>query len=246
MSAQSSSPVNLRDCYVGIDGAKGGWAVASMHSVSREIRLDFVTDLGSVFRDCIVAAIDIPIGLEDKGDRVCDREARAKLQEFGKQNSLFPIPPRVVVYQPDYETAKAISPPIWAGRKPSLQTFHLFKKIIEVETLLLSDPKLKLKVFETHPELGFALLTPGQCPEKKRTVNGCHQRLDALRNTLIEFGWTNEQFHANRALARLSRDDATDALMALFTAIRIVGGVQIPIPRTLEHDALGLRKQMMI
>ena len=246
MSTRPSSPVKLRDCYVGIDGAKNGWAVASMHSLSREIRLDFMTDLGSVFRDCLVAAIDIPIGLEDEGDRVCDKEARAQLQEFGKHNSLFPIPPRMVVYQPTYEAAKLIAPSVWDGRKPSLQAFHLFKKIIEVEGLLLSDPKLKLKIFETHPELGFALLAPGQCPEKKRTVNGCAQRLDALRGIWIEFGWTDEEFHAYRAQARLSRDDATDALIALFTAIRIVSGAHIPIPPALAHDALGLRKQMMV
>jgi predicted RNase H-like nuclease len=152
----------------------------------------------------------------------------------------------MVVYQPTYEAAKLKAPSVWDGRKPSLQAFHLFKKIIEVEGLLLSDPKLKLKIFETHPELGFALLAPGQCPEKKRTVNGCAQRLDALRGIWIEFGWTDEEFHAYRAQARLSRDDATDALMALLTATRIDKGSQIPIPRTLEHDELGLRKQILI
>lgn len=241
-----TSLVDLRDCYVGIDGAKGGWAVASLHSISCEINLHFVIDLNSVFRDCIVAAIDTPIGLEEEGDRICDQEARAILRELGKQNSLFPIPPRIVVHQADYVNAKAISPPVWYGRKPSIQAFNLFKKIREVEDLLLSNPTLKLKVFETHPELGFAILASGLCPDPKRTITGCEQRLNALRHIWEDFTWTDEVFHSQRAAARLSRDDAVDALIALFTASRIVSGKCVAIPNVLHHDKLGLRVQVCI
>ena len=66
----------------GLDGCPGGWVlVTTSASGGDRCHVEVVEDLASVIADLdagrlAVAAIDIPIGLPERGPRRCDTEAR--------------------------------------------------------------------------------------------------------------------------------------------------------------------------
>ncbi|MCK1975190.1 DUF429 domain-containing protein, partial [Bacillus safensis] len=83
--------------------------------------------------DKAIIAVDMPIGLPERGQRSAERAARAHLGE--RQSSLFSIPPRAAGYAGDYRESCSLSlertdPP----RKVSRQAFGLFPKICELDT----------------------------------------------------------------------------------------------------------------
>ncbi|MEE9155371.1 MAG: DUF429 domain-containing protein, partial [Gemmatimonadota bacterium] len=62
----------------GVDGCKKGWFRASRSTDTGELRFDLVVDtheLVSTFPTPKVLALDIPIGLPERGARECDRRA---------------------------------------------------------------------------------------------------------------------------------------------------------------------------
>ncbi len=145
----------------GVDGCQGGWIVAIASTEGADAPLIRVVprfaDLfaGEIVLDFI--AVDMPIGLSDRvqgSGRGPEQAVRALLGD--RQSSVFSIPARRAVEATDYWEACALAlsasdPP----RKVSKQGFHLFPKIREIDGLLRSEPGLRARVFETHPELAF-------------------------------------------------------------------------------------------
>ncbi len=110
----------------GVDGCPGGWiAVAGEGgSLRAEVFGSFAALTASLPGEAIIA-VDMPIGLPERGVRSAERAARAHLGE--RQSSLFSIPPRAAVYAGDYRESCSLSlertdPP----RKVSRQAFGLF------------------------------------------------------------------------------------------------------------------------
>ena len=156
--------------YAGVDGCKGGWCVVLWDNGEMTSSI-FCTSFKEVFqvtRDCIVVAVDMPIGLPRRGQpRECDRQAR---QRLGKQaSSIFPAPPREALSAQRFEELK--------GWGLSLQAFHLFPKIREIEGII--TPQLQQRVREAHPELAYR--TRSQEPlARKKTALGQQQRAALL------------------------------------------------------------------
>ena len=123
-------------------------------------------------RTAAACAVDIPIGLrEDFTPRACDVGAR---QLLGRQSSsIFLAPPRRLLGCTSQAEASAISR-AQCGQGVSIQAFHLFAKIAEV------DRAMPAPVFEAHPELAFRARAGGQNLPRKKTSEGYAARRQLL------------------------------------------------------------------
>lgn len=217
----------------GVDGCKGGWVLAGLDTCGSVV-IEGHPDVAAVVRrtDGIVA-IDMPIGLPEAGQRPCDAAARALLGP--RRSSVFSAPIRPMLAASDYSEACAIGRRA-DGRGLSLQTWHLFPKIREVDALVTQ--LAAGRIIEVHPELCFRGLNDGiPAREAKKTAAGRLQRLDLLRTVFPDW-------QPDRGPAGAARDDVLDALAALWTALRHRDGKSVPVVETQDLDALGLPMQI--
>jgi predicted RNase H-like nuclease len=206
----------------GVDGCRGGWAVALADE-------DSILDLriAPTFADvialrCDAVAVDMPIGLLDRGPRACDVEARRRLGP--RRSSVFPTPLRPMLATATYAEASAV-----AGL--SKQTFHLLPKIREVDAVM--TPRRQRTIVEVHPELCFAALLGAPCRAPKRTSEGRAERLAAVMPPI------------DRPPAGAAWDDVLDACALVQTARRLVRGT---VERLGDgaRDARGLRCEIVL
>ena len=185
----------------GVDGCRGGWAVALADDTSLlEVRV-VPTFADVVALRCDAVAVDMPIGLLDHGRRACDVEARRRLGP--RRSSVFPTPLRPMLGATTYAEASAI-----AGL--SKQAFHLLPKIREVDAVM--TPRRQRTIVEVHPELCFAALLGGPCAAPKRTAQGRAERLAAVHPPV------------ERPPSGAAWDDVLDACALVHTARRLVHG----------------------
>lgn len=156
-------------------------------------------------------AVDIPIGpRDDFAPRPCDTAAR---QLLGRQaSSIFPAPPRALLHCRTQAEASALSRAT-CGRGVSIQSFHLFAKIAEVDALR------PLPVFEAHPELAF-LTRAGVTLPSKKTAEGYAARLALLS------AWSGlpSRDAARQWRSRVAPDDLLDAAVLAEVAWRHTRG----------------------
>jgi predicted RNase H-like nuclease len=227
---------------LGVDGCRGGWAVAERDGAYVELHLerDFEGVLARAGRRGVVA-VDMPIGLSDAAPRACDVEAR-RLLGPGRASSVFPAPARAVLGATTYATACAASVAA-CGRALSLQTFHLLARIREVDGAV--TPALQRRVREVHPELVFAALAGGRgLGAGKRTREG-HEARRALLEAAL--GPVPDLALARRRLGPtdVGLDDLADALACLVAAARIAGGRERRVPAgPARRDRRGLAMEI--
>ena len=126
----------------GADGCKKGWFRVSLETDTCAFRYDCVErarDLLDFDPYPEVLGLDIPIGLEEKKARECDKEAR-KCLGWPRRNSVFPSPIRPALVAKSYDEACRKSKE-QSGKTITLQTWGLFPKIVEVDELLKSAPR---------------------------------------------------------------------------------------------------------
>lgn len=213
---------------LGVDGCKGGWVGASFTGTTLSWR--FFSDAASFLAEPTdVVAVDIPIGLPERGVRRCDVLARLALP--GQASSVFPAPIRPVLAARTYAEARAISVGV-DGRSLSAQCFGIVPKIAEVDLALRTslrevvdlDRTLRTsrkQVVEVHPEVSFARLAGHRLPRKKSAA-GALARVQLLT---AAFGTLPTDVPAQAAL-----DDCLDALVCAWTGLRWLRG---------EADVLG-------
>lgn len=119
--------------YIGVDGCKIGWFYTGMnHDNEWEIGAsENIEKLWETHTDASLILIDIPIGLPFNEQRECDIEAR-KLLGKSKTSTVFPPPCREALSADSYKEPCEINKKI-LGKKISLQTYHISKKIKEME-----------------------------------------------------------------------------------------------------------------
>jgi len=240
----------------GVDGCPGGWlavlrklddpraAIVRFHSHFADI---LTMRAANELLPPVVIAVDIPIGLPDKGSiggRLADREARSVLGR--RQSAVFAVPARRAVMCTDYReacaTAQANSNP---SRKVSKQTFNLFPKIREVDALI--SPTLQDRVFEVHPEAAFWALngeTPLSEPKKVKSQAfkpGLNQRKKLLETAGYDPAFLKTTI-APRRIA--GPDDFLDACANSWSAARIARGEDKCFPEKEERDSKGLRMEI--
>lgn len=222
----------------GVDGCSSGWLVASWHDGGSSSAVTI--HLAKTFKEIVdagyqIIAVDIPIGLPERGARTCDPAARKLLGP--RRNSVFPAPIRPVLTAQSYSHACEIGRHA-DGRSLSQQAWAITAKIAEVDAQV--PPERQETVIEIHPELCFWALN-GERPLEfpKKVPQGLELRRSLLKEKLID----PVVFYELR-LPGAARDDLHDALAALWTARRIAQGTAGRIPDHEQRDAKGLRMEM--
>lgn len=203
---------------IGVDGAAKGWVFVALEDGrfrSAELHPLFADGLAAHPKAAVVA-VDIPIGLPEKGTRRADVEARRALP--GKASSVFLTPPREVLSAADYPDANRLCRRL-SSRGLSRQSYSLFPKIREIDAI--DDPRLR----EVHPEVSFARLAGEPVAESKRSWTGAARRRALLASAGIKI--PDDLGDAGRLAAA---DDVLDAAVAAWSAARIAAGQATSLP----------------
>ena len=211
----------------GVDGCRSGWLRIGRSGGA--LRSDVLQDYPVLFApDFAAIAIDIPIGLVDRGVRECD--ARAKAMLGGRHACVFHTPVRRAVYAATFREACDLNHEA-SGRRISIQAWNICRRIRGVDEFLLARPELRERVREVHPEITFLHWTGAVLPSTA-TREGI-----AARQALIaaHFGATafDEVRGAHRA-KDVAHDDICDAFAALWSAERIARGEARTVGRAAE------------
>ncbi len=228
----------------GADGCRGGW-----------IRVIKDLDTGAIsWRLCAMAhelasaepvpdliGVDIPMGLPERGPRLCDLEAR-RLLGRGRGSSIFPAPIRPILTAASYEEACRIRVGI-EGKRLSRQSWGIIPKIREMDELLRRDPILRERVREVHPEVSFFFMA-GQRALRygKKTPMGREERCRLLEP---HFGPWPATALREPIGPGIGADDILDAFAALWTAERMARGTAEMLPPTPPRDRFGLPMEII-
>ena len=229
----------------GVDGCRVGWIAVF---VDLDGRAPAHLCLASSFVDLIdgprtpkIIAVDMPIGLPDfiEGPgRVAEQAARPHVP--GKSSSIFSVPSRKAIYAEEHggledakRTARETSCPPKAF---SLEARNIFRKIREIDRLLIARPTLRSRVYETHPELAFCLLNSGvPLLSKKRNPSGRKARSRLLRKAGVD-----KAILSMRPPSGSQWDDLIDAVVCAVVARRIAAKEAVSYPARPGRDRYGL------
>lgn len=228
----------------GADGCKNGWIVATLDTVLQTTsyqRVSAIEEIFGNFSGLEVLAIDIPIGLPDRGPRACDIAARARLGR-PRGSSVFPAPIRPTLSANSHCHASMIGRDM-DGRGMTVQCWHILKKIAEVDTFLNTQVSARTRVREVHPEVSFSVLAGHPLLHPKRKSAGRQERLALLAPV---FGPVlAEAVAASRSMGA-NADDVLDAFVALWSAKRIYAGEAISLPdEDRQFDSTGLPMEIV-
>jgi predicted RNase H-like nuclease len=207
--------------YLGIDGARGGWVVATWtHGV---LSLKLYRSLSEIpIQSFSRVLVDMPIGLPTHHRRACDAEARALLGP--RRSTIFPVPTRAATYATSYQESCAINESL-QGCKVSKQAWNLCPKIRELDLYLRSDPSRHTYIAEGHPELAFRALHPSASSlPSKRTPLGLQLRREALDFLGLSVESIARELVASHPKS-VDMTDAYDALSLCAILIRTLGKV---------------------
>jgi predicted RNase H-like nuclease len=264
--------------FLGIDGCKAGWAVVEITFTSNLESWEFYIfptiktlfekysepnsnsdynfeppktifnpDTGQIPNKVL---IDIPIGLKESGpeERKCDKDAR-KFLGSKRGSSVFRSPARKTVYcNESYKEASDINFKL-TGKKISKQTFHICKKIREIDEFINS---IKLNfvstaiMHESHPEVVFKSLAGTNLSYSKKTKSGFNERLSIINtfNSSIEFFL--DGIYKNFRKYEVQPDDIMDASVLAIVAKNIyLTGKTRKLPEEPELDSRGLRMEIV-
>jgi predicted RNase H-like nuclease len=228
----------------GVDGCRAGWLCVIASGDGRPLTAVVTVSLGVLLHDLSrgsLIAVDVPIGLADRGARPCDVDARRCLGS-GRGSSVFPAPLRCVLSASSYEEACRRCAAV-DGKRMSRQAFGLVVKVREVDALMSEAPALQSRVRECHPEVSFRAWAARPLRHGKKTRSG-----QAERAALIDAEWPGERGRLATLLGRggFRLDDLHDAFAALWTARRIRDGVARTLPSCPQRDGRGLAMEIVV
>ncbi|MFD5860031.1 DUF429 domain-containing protein [Streptomyces chartreusis] len=205
--------------WVGIRVSDGGYAGSLV-----DVRLEALIErAGGVS----VIAVDMPLGLVERGWRAADLGARVLLRE--RRSTVFLVAPRPAWLESEYVAAGDRCQEL-TGQRLSRQAWALAPKLLEARACRLADER----IHEVHPELSFRALAGGVPPAfAKKTWRGQNTRRALLAAAGVVL--PDELGEADRVPA----DDVLDAAAAAWSADRIARGVAERVPEVPELDADG-------
>jgi predicted RNase H-like nuclease len=200
---------------LGVDGCKGAWVAAAVEAGE-------VTWLHGRFADLLsddleAVAVDIPIGLAERGPRGCDQAAKSALGAAASRVFALPVRAAFAAGVDSHARANVL---LRSLGEPgvSAQAWALRAAVQEVAAHA-ADPRL----VEVHPELSFKAMT-GQVLAPKKSARGVAERLRAFD------GWVDALAALADAPARVPVDDCLDALAAAWSAQRVAAGTARAYP----------------
>jgi predicted RNase H-like nuclease len=235
----------------GVDGRRGGWALALVRFTDAGLIEELTWDVVDVqdaagalevFRRAREAGaegvgVDAPIGLPVDRWRRCDLEAKRALGRASAR--VFLAPPREVLAAPDYGSARALARLVLHGRSISAQAYGIRRIVLAVDEALASRSTTgrwaRRHVVEVHPELSFIGMSGQEQPlPPKRTPAG-----RAAREAVIS-GW----LRSGATLDAPVGTDHLDALAVAWSAHRWVQGRAGVLGG--DVDQLGLPMRIVI
>lgn len=228
----------------GVDGCRAGWFRACREDLTGELRFGVVENVADLVRSApypTIVAVDIPIGLPERGSRACDVAARRCLG--ARRSSVFPAPVRAALAATSREEASEITCRI-DGRRVAAQAWGISSKIRDVDAALTSGADLRAAIREVHPEVCFWAWNGGEPMSfAKKKKPGRAERI-----RLVE-GWLGadivERAREGYAKKELADDDVLDAIAALWTAHRIAAGTSVSLPERPPRDDENLPMQIV-
>lgn len=229
--------------FIGIDGCKGGWLVVAWDG--QEFSHPVITFIPHIeqldLETAYIVAIDIPIGFKDvvvKGGRDAEREARCFIP--GKKSSIFSAPCRKALETRNFVEASTINRENSESGKIGLsqQSAALIQKMREVD--LFVTPEIQDQLFESHPEVSFAIMNDkSPVLSKKRHKAGQAERKELLRCNGFP---VDHLVLPSNFPRRWSNDDILDSCACAWSARRIYVGKSERFPSTTPpKDKRGLR-----
>lgn len=220
-----------------MDGCKSGWFSVSQNT-DGTINSHIFNNLSELINflgidDDLILGIDMPVILPEIMPRKADQLARKLLGK--KASSIFSAPTHEILQQPDYQKASMVSKSLF-GKSISLQSWYLFPKILEVQTIL---NKNNVIVYEIHPELSFRAMNNNEVVlESKKTPEGF-----LIRKQLIQKNF--EQFNFNEIRKKYLKknahdDDILDAMAVLWTTKRVLDKTASYLPDNPEKTKMQI------
>ena len=219
---------------LGLDGYSKGWVAVLLDGDLCEIRFcrDIAEALSAGFDR---AAIDIPIGMTDDGERACDLLARESLRPHSSR--VFTGARRWLWLEfsdPDHANRVAL---LRGQKRVSRQLWHLGPKIMEVDAFLRANRECDIR--EAHPELVFLRLNNDRPLPSKKSEAGIDLRRALLRQEGIR---EIDKWLADARLGTGAKvDDVLDACAVAIAARDVAGCVPEGMP---PRDAYGLPMQI--
>lgn len=219
---------------LGLDGFSKGWVAVLLDGDLHEIRFcRCIAEALSVRFDR--AAIDIPIGMTDDGERVCDLVARERLRPHSSR--VFTGARRWLwteFFDPDRANEEARQR---GQKRVSRQLWHLGPKIMEVDGFVRANGSHSIR--EAHPELVFLRLNGGKPLPSKKSEDGVRLRRRLLKREGIK---AVDKWLTNERIGSGARcDDVLDACAVAIAARDVAGCVPEGIA---PCDAYGLPMQI--
>ena len=219
---------------LGLDGFRNGWVAVLLDGDQQDVAFpcDIADALAVPFDR---AAIDIPIGMNEDGQRSCDRLARERLRPHASR--VF-TGARRWLWEEFSDPDKANEEARRRGQSGvSRQLWHLGHKITQVDAFTRINRSLDVR--EVHPELVFLRLNDGRPLPSKKSEEGISKRRKLLRRN--GFRDIDRWLTAKRIGTGAKRDDVLDACAAALAARDPAGSVPEGTP---PLDALGLPMQI--
>lgn len=218
---------------LGVDACKAGWVGLVLTGLNCGAyvadTIDELVEMADADGPLAVVAIDIPIGLPDRGRRQAEVLARKAVGTL--TSSVFMTPTRAALDVLDHPTASARNREL-TGEGISRQAFSLKPKLHQVERWVRQTHH---RVVEVHPEVSFAELADAPLTVRKSTWAGaeCRRQLLADAGVLLagDLGETGR---------RVAVDDVLDAAVATWTARRVLTGQAQARPNPPEVFSDGL------
>jgi predicted RNase H-like nuclease len=223
------------DCRaLGLDGFSKGWVAVLLDGDLHEIR--FCRDIaGALSVGFDRAAIDIPIGMTDNGERACDRLARERLRPHSSR--VFTGARRWLWMEfsdPDRANRDALRR---GQKRVSRQLWHLGPKIMEVDGFVRANRAHDIR--EAHPELVFLRLNNCKPLPSKKSEDGIRLRRRLLKQEGIR---TIDRWLADQRLGTGAKCD--DVLDACAVAIAARDAASCVPEGAAQCDAYGLPMQI--
>lgn len=210
---------------LGVDACRRGWVGIALGDGRVDAYFAPAPGIGDVVEaaaeagELAVVAIDIPIGLPDKGCRQADLLAREEIGAL--RSSVFMTPIRAALAAGSHAAALEVCRQ--AGEKGiSVQAFGLKRRIEEVEVW---SKAANWRVVEVHPEVSFREMAGKPLEVSKHTWEGIELRRHLLSEEGIEL--PHELGAAGR---RAGVDDVLDAAAAAWSARRVAAGSMRTLP----------------
>ncbi|MGH3435265.1 MAG: DUF429 domain-containing protein [Sciscionella sp.] len=219
---------------LGVDACRAGWVGIALTGQNpwAYVAGTMIEELvGAADADgpLAVVAVDMPIGLPDRGHRQADVLARQAIGVL--RSSVFMTPTRDAMDTPDHHRASARNR-VLTGKGISVQAFSLKPKLHEVQQWVRQTHH---RVVEVHPEVSFAQLAGAALTARKSTWAGAERRRRLLADAgVLLTGELDETGH------RAAVDDILDAAVAAYTARRVLNGQAHPRPDPPEVFSDGL------